>query len=162
MDGDLAGLIIILTSHLSSSHNIAICIPCTYDIDQRYRHGNMCDIALWLGQYHDIALWYYRCLAQWSNSDTTLVHVLQLWGYKPVNTPLQVLYGIMHSSLYSMQHLLVEVHLYKCCKCCNTCINHNIEATSTIYKLWKLQHLRQLPFITEWTISSYMYIFSCS
>ena len=30
----------------------------TYDIDQRYRQGNICDIALWLGQYHDIALWY--------------------------------------------------------------------------------------------------------
>ena len=31
----------------------------TYDIDQRYRKGNICDIALWLGQYyHDIALWY--------------------------------------------------------------------------------------------------------
>ena len=30
----------------------------TYDVDQRYRQGNVCDIALWLGQYHDIALWY--------------------------------------------------------------------------------------------------------
>ena len=30
----------------------------TYDIDQRYRQGSICDIALWLGQYHDIALWY--------------------------------------------------------------------------------------------------------
>ena len=28
----------------------------TYDVDQRYRQGNICDIALWLGQYHDIAL----------------------------------------------------------------------------------------------------------
>ena len=40
---------------------------------------------------------YYRYLAQWSDSDTTLVVLLQQWGYKPVNTPPLVLYGIMHS-----------------------------------------------------------------
>ena len=30
----------------------------TYDVDQSYRQGSILDIALWLGQYHDIALWY--------------------------------------------------------------------------------------------------------
>lgn len=30
--------------------------PATYDVDQGYRQGNICDTALWLGQYHDIAL----------------------------------------------------------------------------------------------------------
>ena len=40
---------------------------------------------------------YCRYLAQWSDSDTTLVVLSQQWGYKPVNTPLLVLYGIMHS-----------------------------------------------------------------
>ena len=38
----------------------------TYDVDQRYRQGNIIlynyDIALWLGQYHDIALWYSQLL----------------------------------------------------------------------------------------------------
>ena len=38
---------------------IIICIlyP-TYDVDQSYREGNIFHIALWLGQYLDIALWY--------------------------------------------------------------------------------------------------------
>ena len=30
----------------------------TYDVDQSYRQGSILDIALWLGQYHDIAQWY--------------------------------------------------------------------------------------------------------
>ena len=51
-------------SNINSTKSI-IKIPCgrhllnpTYDVDQRYCQGNICDIALWLGQYHDIALWY--------------------------------------------------------------------------------------------------------
>ena len=30
----------------------------TYDLDQSYCQGNILHIALWIGQYHDIALWY--------------------------------------------------------------------------------------------------------
>ena len=30
----------------------------TYDVNQRYHQGNIGDVALWLVQYHDIALWY--------------------------------------------------------------------------------------------------------
>ena len=30
----------------------------TYNVDQSYRRGNILDTTLWLGQYHDIALWY--------------------------------------------------------------------------------------------------------
>ena len=30
----------------------------TYDVDQRYCQGYICDTALWLEQYHDIALRY--------------------------------------------------------------------------------------------------------
>ena len=37
---------------------IYFCLYPTYDVDQSYRQGNICDIALWLGQYHDISLWY--------------------------------------------------------------------------------------------------------
>ena len=29
----------------------------TYDVDQSAARAYICDIALWLGQYHDIALW---------------------------------------------------------------------------------------------------------
>ena len=48
----------------------------TYDVDQSYHQCNIIlDTALRLGQYHDIALWY---------GDV----------YKPVNTPLLVLYGM--------------------------------------------------------------------
>ena len=32
-------------------------------------------------------------------TQTPHLHELLLWGYKPVNTPLQVLHGIMHSSI---------------------------------------------------------------
>ena len=37
--------------------DIIILYP-TYDVDQSYHQGNIFDIALWLGQYLDIALWY--------------------------------------------------------------------------------------------------------
>ena len=30
----------------------------TYDVDQSYRQGNIFHIALWVGQYLDIAPWY--------------------------------------------------------------------------------------------------------
>ena len=62
----------------------------TYDVDQTYRQGNILDIALWLRQYHDIALWYswlllvpgpvVRLRNHTCNAITTV-------GYKPVNTP---------------------------------------------------------------------------
>ena len=40
------------------------------------------------------------------------VHMLQLWGYKPViNPPLQVLYGIRHWCVYNI-HVHIALRLY--------------------------------------------------
>ena len=50
----------------------------TYDIDQSYRQGSILDIALWLGQYHDIALWYYYCgttTGTWPSGQTQTPHL---------------------------------------------------------------------------------------
>ena len=51
-------------------------------------------------------------LAQWSDSDTTLVVLLQQWGYKPVNTTLLVLHGIVHFALvlYVVTALVHYIH----------------------------------------------------
>ena len=63
---------------------IPVCIsPMT---DQSYHQGNLFNITLWLRQYLDITLCMVqltttdRCLAQWSDSDTTLVVPLQQCG----------------------------------------------------------------------------------
>ena len=42
----------------------------TYDVDQSTVNVYIYGIVLWLGKYHDIALWYNK----------------RLVGYKPVNT----------------------------------------------------------------------------
>ena len=46
---------------------------------------------------------YYRYLAQWSDSDTTLVVLSQQWGYKLVNTPL--LYSAVWNNALMRNHI---------------------------------------------------------
>ena len=48
----------------------------TYDVDQRYRQGNIYDIALWLGQsYHDTAL---TTTDTWPSGQTQTPHLYVL------------------------------------------------------------------------------------
>ena len=56
-----------------------------YDVDQSYCQGIIFVIALWHAKLTTTGTWSM----QWSDSDTTLVVLLQQCGYKPVSTPLQ-------------------------------------------------------------------------
>ena len=79
--------------------NISFYIPPMYDLDQIkaiarailiiYIH--CMNIACRVVQLTTTGTW----LSGQTHADTTLAMLLQQWGYKPVNTPLQVLYGII-------------------------------------------------------------------
>ena len=88
--------VFIISKSVVSLSAITILYP-TYDVDQRYSPGKTCDIALWLGQYCPVVQLTTVCRYLACSGQTQTSHLYVLRGYKPVNTPLQVLYGIMHS-----------------------------------------------------------------
>ena len=86
------------------------CTPPSHCISAILTYGELRTLP-----YTLLLLYTGSYLAQWSDSNTTLIVLLQQWGYNPVNTPLLlvytfilVLYGIMHLCLTIVSILLLE------------------------------------------------------
>ena len=94
----------------------------TYDVDQSNCacQGSILDIALWLQQYHDIAACgtadYYRCLAQWSASDTSHDGGIQTSSTSAVWNNALMRYIRVYTALASMGVLTIT-YFIKACIC---------------------------------------------